>query len=560
MFIREAARQMLNSGISGRLRRMSNPIVRFWNELKRRKVIRVAVAYAIIGWVIIEVSSVILPALLLPEWSNRLVIALVALGFPAALVLAWVFELSPEGLKRDSGESIDAEQLPAPSGLVPARPAKPLLNDERRSIVVLPFTNLSAESGSEFFSDGITEEVLSLLSRQPDLRVVSRTTSFSFKNSQLPVREIADRLDVELVLEGSVRRADRQLRIMAQLIDPATDAQVWSNQYDRELTDVFAVQGEIARCIVDALDLDPNSCPDCDPPTREIEAYDYYLRGRQYVHMLAQASLDFARQMFRNAIEIDPAYAQAWAGLADTHSLIAAWYENTSEHISAADEASRKALELAPYLAEAHSARGHALAVNRDFAGAAMEFEHALLLEPGNYDALYLYGRSRFAEGELQLAGELFQRAHQAQPDEFTAIALLEIVLAKIGPKAAHVEALHEAIRIIEQRLELNPDDQRALHFGGGLLITVGRAQEGLAMIDRLLRLSPNDGTALYNAACAYARGGMTEQALDLLERRMAQGWINLDWLENDSDLDSVREHPRYLTMLQKLVNQPSPP
>jgi adenylate cyclase len=535
---------------------MSNPAVRFWNELKRRKVIRVVIAYGIIGWVIIEVSSVILPALLLPEWSHRLVIVLVALGFPAALILAWVFELSPEGLKRESGAADDAAQALLPSGIAPTKPANTLLTDARRSIVVLPFTNLSAENGSEFFSDGITEEVLSLLSRQPDLRVVSRTTSFSFKNSQLAVREIADRLNVEMVLEGSVRRADRKLRIMAQLIDPVTDTQVWSNQYDRELTDVFAVQGEIARCIVDALDLDPGACPDCAPPTREIEAYDYYLRGRQYVHMLTQTSLEFARQMFRNAIEIDPAYAQAWAGLADTESLVATWYEHTPERIAAANEASEKALALAPSLAETHSARGHALTIDGHFEAAAKAFEHALQLEPGNYNALYLYGRSRFAEGKAREAAELFQQAHQAQPDEFTAIALLSNVLSSLGQLDVYQQARDEAIRLVEQQLELNPDDQRALHFGCGLMIDAGRVDEGLDMIDRLLRLSPNDGTALYNAACAYARGGMTEQALDLLERRMAQGWINLDWLENDSDLDSVREHPRYLAMLRKLVGQ----
>lgn len=532
---------------------MSNPIVHFWNELKRRKVIRVAIAYAIISWVIIEVSSVIFPALLLPEWSHRLVIVLAALGFPAALVLAWVFELSPEGLKREQPGQLAL--APALTANLPAGSQSLVTSgaDPRRSIVVLPFTNLSVENGSEFFSDGITEEILSLLSRQPDLRVVSRTTSFSFKNSQLPVRDIADKLNVEMVLEGSVRRSDKQLRIMAQLIDPASDTQLWSDRYDRELTDVFAVQGEIAKRIVDALELDPEACPDCDPPTQAIEAYDYYLRGRQYVHMLTQSSLDFARQMFQHAIDIDPDFARAWAGLADTESIIATWYEHTGERIMAANEASQKALALAPYLAEAHSARGHALTINGNFAAAAREFERALELEPGNYDSLYLYGRSRFAEGELELAAELFDQAHKAQPDEFTAIALLENVLGKVGPKESHDAARQEAIRVIEQRLELNPDDQRALHFGCGLMISAGRVEEGLAMIEQLLRLSPNEGTALYNAACAYARGGMVEQALDLMERRLAVGWINRDWLENDSDLDNIRDHPRFIAMLQQL-------
>jgi adenylate cyclase len=538
---------------------MSNPIVRLWSELRRRKVIRVAIAYAIVAWVLIEVSSVVFPALLLPDWSHRLVIVLAALGFPAALVLAWVFELSPEGIRREQ-----AEDEPYVSCLTPYLQAaedqpKLLPADTRRSIVVLPFTNLSSEAGSEFFSDGITEEILSLLARQRDLRVVSRTTSFSYKQSQMAVRDIAEKLNVEMVLEGSVRRADKQLRIMAQLIDPASDAQIWSDRYDRELTDVFAVQGEIARRIVDALDLDPSCCVERTPPTAQIEAYDYYLRGRQYVYALTRTSLDFARQMFQQALRIDPGYARAWAGLADAETLVATWYEHTSERMAAANEASRKALELGPDLAEAHSARGHALTIDGHFGEAAAEFERALQLEPTNFEVLYLYGRSRFAEGELEQAADLFERAHQEQPDEFIAISLLSNVLGALGRTEEHQQAREKAIRVIEQRLELNPDDQRALHFGCGLLIDAGRVEEGLAMIARLLQLSPNDGTALYNAACAYARGGMTDQALDLLEKRLAQGWINLDWLANDSDLDSVRNHPRFRAMLAGLAEQQDP-
>jgi len=537
---------------------MTNPIVRFWRELQRRKVIRVAIAYVVVSWVAIEVSSVVFPALLLPEWSHRLVIALAVLGFPVALVMSWVFELSADGLKRESPKA--GEQLLPLSSAAwrdegVANPAE--LSDGRRSIVVLPFTNLSTEAGSEFFSDGITEEILSLLARQPDLRVVSRTTSFSFKGSQSGLRDIARKLNVEMVLEGSVRRSDRQLRIMAQLIDPNTDAQLWSDRYDRELTDVFAVQGDIARQIVDALQLDPESCMECAPQTQQIEAYDYYLRGRQYFHQLTQNSLDFARQMFRQAISIDPGYARAWAGLADTESMIASWYDSSPDQFSKADEASQKALDLAPELAEAHSARGHALTVNGDYAGAARCFEHALELEPNNYDTLYLYGRSRFAEGKLSEAAHLWERAHQAQPDDVQAIALHEGALRGLGHHEAHAALLPEAVRVVRQRLELAPDDQRVLNLGSGVMISAGLKEEGLAMIERLIQLNPNDGTTLYNAACAFARAGLEEKALDAIERRMTIGWINRDWLEHDHDFDGLRKHPRFCKLLSSLPDKP---
>lgn len=538
---------------------MSNPFSKFWQELRRRRVIRVAIAYIVVAWVSIEVSSVIFPALLLPEWSGRLVIVLAALGFPAALIMAWVFELSPEGLRRTLPATLTSQGLPATedSARNPSSPGALILADPRKSIVVLPFTNLSNEEDSGFFSDGITEEILALLAKQPDLRVVSRTTSFSFKDSKLPVRDIASRLSVGLVLEGSVRRADRKLRIMAQLIDPATDALLWSERYDRELSDVFAVQSDIARQIVDALQLDPDVCPECEPPTKQIEAYDFYLRGRQYFHSLSQSNLGFARQMFRQAIAIDPGYARAWAGLADTESITAQWLDHSAGPLAASDEASRKALELAPELSEAHSSRGFALTLKGDFDGAAREFDRALQIEPANYDALYLFGRSRYAEGKMHEAAELFRRAHEAQPDEFQAASLRESALRASDDKVAHDAAKVVAVDAIRRRLELNPDDQRAMHMGSSVLVAAGHTEEGLQLARQLLRLAPDDPGAIYNALCAFALAGDHDEALRLLEQRIALGGLYRNWVEHDPDFVSLRGDSRFQALLDKMDTKP---
>ena len=209
-------------------------------------------------------------------------------------------------------------------------------SDVRRAIAVLPLTNMSGDPENEFFSDGITEEILNLLAKQPDLRVVSRTSSFSFKHTTLDVPAIADKLGVDIVLEGSVRRAGNRVRIVAQLIDAANDAHLWSDSYDRELEDIFAVQTDIARRIVDAMNLDPETCVECGGNTSDIKAYDYYLRGRQYFHQVTTKDLAFARQMFQKAIEIDPAFARAYAGLADTESIVAQWIDPSPERLEAA--------------------------------------------------------------------------------------------------------------------------------------------------------------------------------------------------------------------------------
>lgn len=531
-------------------------IHKFWRELKRRKVMRVAVAYAVAAWIVVEVASVVLPTLLLPEWSVRLVTVLALLGFPIALVLAWVFELTPDGAVLDRS----SDEAAAPDGVLPkpddstAAEQGASAGDTRRSIVVLPFANLSGESSQDYFSDGMTEEILGLLAKQPDLRVVSRTTSFALRDSTLDVRSIARTLNVEMVLEGSVRRAGSRVRIMAQLIDPELDAQLWSDQFDRELTDVFAVQGEIARSIVGALNLDPDCAPKPAAATQEWEAYDYYLRGLQYLYSLTESGVDIAREMFQRAIDIDPAFARAYAGLANSESITAQWFDHSPAQLEAADRASRRALELAPDLAEAHSARGYALTLGGDFDGAAREFESALKIEPANYEALYLFARSRFAEGKMAEAARLFRQAHETQPDEFQAAALIESALRAAGAdEEQRVAAVKLAVAAIQNHLELNPDDQRALQLGCNMLVSDGQVEQGLEMARRLLRLAPNDASALYNSICAFANAGQYDEALDLLERRVAMGGLYRQWVERDPDLKGLRDHPRFQALLDRM-------
>ena len=532
-------------------------LTEFWSELRRRKVVRAVVVYIVVAWIVVEAASVIFPTLLLPDWSERLVLALAIIGFPLAVVLAWALELSPEGLQREKPQP--SEQAAA-AGLTPATPAAPAARaDSRRAIAVLPLANMSGDPDNEFFSDGITEEILNLLARQPELRVVSRTSSFSFKNTHLDVPTIAAKLGVDIVVEGSVRRSGNRVRIVAQLIDAANDAHLWSDSYDREIEDIFAVQADIARCIVDAMQLTPDECLECAGVTRNIDAYEHYLRGRHYFHQITHTGLDFARQMFSRAIAIDPTFARAYAGLADTESVIAQWIDRSAERLAAADHASTKALELAPNLAEAYSSRGFALSVNGDYAGAAEHFERAVELDPQHYEALYLYGRSRFAEGKLECAADLWARAHDAQPDEFQSVALRAMALKAMGSEDEARAANRQAVDLIERRLELNPDDLRALGLGPGMMIDAGRREEGLAMAARAVKLAPTDSGVMQNAAAAYAHAGEGDRALDLLERRMQQtGTIYRDWVENDPDYESLRDDPRFIALLESMPSSRS--
>jgi len=530
----------------------------FWSELRRRKVVKAAIVYVVVAWLLIQIAEVIFEPLRLPDWSLTLVIVLAALGFPLAVVLAWAFELSPEGLQRDRKSSDSAPQSPAAprqaDGEHTAFSSSKSRSDTRRAIAVLPLTNMSGDPENEFFSDGITEEILNLLARQPDLRVVSRTSSFSFKNTTLDVPAIAQKLGVDIVLEGSVRRVGKRVRIVAQLIDAANDAHLWSDSYDRELEDIFAVQTDIAKRIVDAMNLDPDACVECGGNTSDIQAYDYYLRGRQYFHQVTTKDLNFAREMFQKAIEVDPGFARAYAGLADTESIVAQWIDPSPERIEAADVASLKALELAPDLAEAHSARGYVLSAKGDFVAAAAEFERALALDPMSYDSLYIYGRSRFAEGKVDEAAELWRRAHEARPDEFQAAALRTQALVGLGREEEAQESSRIALEAVDRRLALNPDDLRALMLGACLAHHVGRLDDGRAMIERALELAPDDGGVLHNAACYYSNIGEVDRAIELFEERLqGKGIIYREWIEHDSDFDPLRENPRFQDLLARL-------
>jgi adenylate cyclase len=323
-------------------------------DFRRRRVFRVAAVYAVVAFVLLEVMDALFPALLLPDWADTLVAVLLIVGFPApARTDASVMAAGP----RTAAESI----------------------------AVLPFVNLSGEPESEYLSDGITEELINALNQIEGLKVASRGTCFRFKGKTADAREVGAELGVDAILEGSVRRSGDRLRINVQLADAGDGFDIWSGSYDRQLTDIFELQDEISRSILDALCCElpgGDGAALVEAPTADVTAYEYYLRGRQFFHERRKKSLRFAKEMFEKAIEIDPEYALAHAGVADCCSLLAHWYQDEREesNIGAADRASRRAIELAPDLGQAHASRGFALYLMGRIEEAQGEFETAIRL------------------------------------------------------------------------------------------------------------------------------------------------------------------------------------
>ena len=521
---------------------------RFYTELKRRKVIRVAVVYAVVAWLIVEVASVMFPGLLLPDWSVRLVIGMAIIGFPIALVLAWAVELTPAGLKLDTTD----EQKPGDEAatLLERKVQKAGFS----SVAVLPFLNLSNDPDNEYFSDGMSEEILNLLCKLPQLSVASRTSSFSFKGKDVDMGMVAQQLGVDIILEGSVRRSNGRVRITAQLIDASCDRHLWSETYDRELKDVFAVQDEIAQNIVRALELSLSPAQKLSIEkrltTEHVEAYDFYLRGR---HFVERGDVNFGQKMFAKAIELDPDYALAWAGAADCHSWRCMWFEDSADSKQRADECSLMALKLAPNQAEAHASRGFALTMNGKYAEAEAEFNSAIDLDPRLFEARYYSGRSYFAEGKFREAADAFTQAAAIRPDDVSTASMIGTALKSLGAVEEASKADEHSIKVSEKYLELNPDDALALSRFANQLIYLGELEKGIRKAARAYSIAPH--LCRYNVACVYVLAGKTDLSLDLLEEHAKAGAVQLDWLDRDSDWDKVRDHPRFKA-IREIVHQ----
>src|SRR5215203_1266751 len=320
-----------------------------------------------------------------------------------------------------------------------------------KSVAVLPFTNMSADPENEYFTDGMAEEIINALTKIQSLRVTSRTSSFSFKGKNEDIGEIGKKLKVSTVLEGSVRKMGNRLRITAQLVNVADGSNLWSEKYDREIEDIFAIQDDISQAIVKALRviLTEGEKKQIEKSrTVNVQAYDYYLRGRQHFHQLRRKSLEYSRQMFNKAIEIDPEYARAYAGVADSCSLLYTYFDAREFNLKQADAASHKALELEPELAEAHLARGLAESLRKRFDEAEREFEIAIKLDPKLFESAFWYGRSLQSAGRFQEAAKMFERASVLRPEDYQAPGMLAQSLRSQGLEAEAQLATRRALRL----------------------------------------------------------------------------------------------------------------
>lgn len=424
------------------------------------------------------------------------------------------------------------------------------------AIAVLPFVDMSPDRDQDYFCEGLAEELIDALTQVGGLRVAARSSSFQFGAADVQVREIGRRLGVQELLQGSVRKAGDRLRITVQLIDVHSGYHRWSQRFEANVGDVFAVQDEIADAVATTLrggSLSQSERRAVRRPQTSAEPYEYFLRGRQRLHRMQQPDMDDSRQLFERAIALDAEYAPAWAGLATVHALLFEWWGARDEDLQYADRASQRAMELAPDMADAHVARGCALSLHRRYEEAQTHFEAAARINPNLFDAYYYHGRAAFSRGELERSADLFRKASEVRREDFQSSVLLSQSLRMLGRIEEASSANREGISRAERILALNPLDGRVLALGSGALYEAGEMERAMQWSRRSLELRPDDMSALLNAVCLRAKSGLKEEALEIFERACNRGWGKRDWIERDPDYDSLRDDPRFELLLAKL-------
>ena len=426
----------------------------------------------------------------------------------------------------------------------------------RNSIAVLYFENLSGEKDDEYFRDGITEDVITELGKIKGVRVFPRSAVLALRDQPLGMAKIRDRLDAAYVVEGSIRRAHDRLRVTARLTDTATSHAVWSERYDRNLDDVFAIQDEIAQSIAGALRIvvsDQEKRAIKKIPTRDVQAYDYYLRGRQVIFQYRRESMEFARQMFARATVIDPTYAAAFAGVADCSAFLYMYFEASENNLREANSASLRAVQLDPESAEAHASRGLAVSLEHRYEESHREFDLAVRLNPALFQAFYYRARAYVAQGKMELAAHAFEQASEVDPNDYQAPSLAGGVYMGLGMKSEADACFRRGLVAAERYLVMAPNDARAYYLGALDLFHLGDRSRSLEWASRALEIEPHEPAVLYNISGLYALQGHSEQAITFLERAIANGYSHKQWILHDSDLDSLRDEKRFKELLRNL-------
>jgi TolB-like protein/lipoprotein NlpI len=578
----------------------------FFAELKRRNVYKVAIAYALVGWLLIQIATQVFPFFEIPNWGVRLMVLIIALGFPIALILAWAFELTPEGVKRT--ETVESEGRTARSrgrawiyvvivagvlsaglfflgshsnkqGAAGEAPAK--------SIAVLPFENLSHDPDNTYFAEGIKDELLARLSKVADLKVISIRSIEQLKSSPDDLTQIARKFGVANILAGSVQRSTDQVRVSVQLVKGESNAHLWADTFDRKMTDIFAIESDVAKIIAEKLQAKLTGSEESAifaKPTENVEAHQLYLQGRYFWNRRTGENLKKALSYFQQAVEKDPGYALAYAGISDSCTLIPVYGAGTpKDYYPRAKVAAEKALQLDSMLGEAHASLANVLFRYFKLAESTREFERSIELNPNYPTAHQWYGRLMLLMlGQFDRAIAEVKRAVELDP-------VSPIIHADLGTIYTFARRYDEAIEQFRHTLELDPqfywghrqlglalelkgstveaiaeyqkalqlsDDPRVLAFIGHAEASTGRQNEARAILAKLTEMAKTRYVSGYSFAAIHLALGEKDQALDGLEKDARErNGFEINFVKVDPYLDPLRSDPRFEALVSSVLS-----
>jgi len=587
----------------------------FFAELKRRNVYKVAVAYAVVGWLLVQITTQVFPIFEIPNWAMRLIVLAIIIGFPIALVVAWAFELTPQGLKRTEDADLAAQTRTKPHawiyivivgallsvglffiGRYSAKNATPRQDASaarteaatvsQKSIAVLPFDNLSRDPDNAYFCEGVQDEILTRLAKVADLKVISRTSTQHFKSTPDNLPQIAKQLGVAHILEGSVQKKSDQVRVNVQLINALTDAHLWADTYDRKLTDIFAVESEIAKTIAETLQARLTGSEESSiakTPTVNPEAYELYLKGKFFAEKRTGADLRKSIEYYDQAIAKDPNYPLAYVGLANSHLLLSVYGAlSPKEAASPAKAALKKALELDDSLAEAHASSGLLATLELDLNRAISELERAIQLNPNNSTAHHWIALPLMTMGQFDRGVAEAKRAIELDPlsliinsdlcwvyfngrrfDEAEAQARKTLEMDPrfyvahfyLGEALQFQGKLTDAIAEFQKSVELN-NDPFSLAMLGQAYARQGKTDEARKILARLREQAKSQYISPYAFAVVLTALGDKTHAIDELDRGYDDGGFYISLIKVDPLFDDLRGDPRFEALVRKVVSK----
>lgn len=514
-------------------------------EIKRRNVFKPAITYLIGAWLIAQISDIVLPTFNAPPHFMKILIIILIIGFPVILILAWIYELTPQGIKKtkqiEAGTSISAQTIDR-------------LNNKNKKLVVLPFQDINSNNGNNYFSNGLTEEIIIRLSGIEGLDVASRSTSMRYRDSELDNESLGRELNARYLLQGTVRRYNDDLRISTELIDVEKDSTLWADIHQGDLKDVFVIQERVSKKIVESLKLKLSHKEKTalgKRATMNSDAYDANLRAREFLFRYTKSHLILSIDLFQNAIDLDPTYAAAYAGMSEACALLYETHDRNPKWLAKAEESSLKAVIYDPTSSEAYSSLGLAYYNKNLLNEALIAVQKAISFDPNNFFAYWIRGRLyRMMDRDSEAIID-FNKVLDLNHDFHSAFGDLQMSYEKLEDKKNLQDCIQKAALFYPSYLLRHPEDSRAHQFYAFTLKRLGRLEEAKEEMQKGIKQNPNDPIIIYNAACFYALIGDKKTAIENLKKSIDNGFGNYEYIKHDPDLSNLRKESSFIALMK---------